>query len=109
MTRGKLNKLKRELLQLRRSPQKAAAIERFAKRVGRKKVKRGKEPVWESQEFSSLFPLAIPHHGGKDLAVGTKNNILDQLEEDVLAYEARLDKEEESAGDEAGDQNEVGE
>jgi hypothetical protein len=95
MTRRKLDKLKRELLQLRRSPQKAAALERFAKRLGRKRVKRGKEPMWESSEFDELYALSIPHHAGRDLAIGTKNSILDQLENDLLAWEAKLEKDEE--------------
>ena len=104
MTRNKLHKLRRELLRLRRSPQKAADLERFAKSVGRKKVRRGKEPTWESTEFN-LFPVAIPHHGGKDLTVGTKNNVLDQLEDDLLAWEERLDSEqdENEPGDLDGD------
>jgi predicted RNase H-like HicB family nuclease len=64
MTRNKLRKLKRELLNLRRSPQKAADLESFARGLGRKKeTKRGKEPMWVSREFDHLFPAAIPHHG----------------------------------------------
>lgn len=96
MDRKKLQTLKRELLALRRSPQKARALERFAGKLGRKKVKRGKEPMWESAEFGELFVLSIPHHGGSgDLPHGTKMSILDQLEDDVLAWEERLDAEEE--------------
>lgn len=95
MKRRSLNKLRREIDALRRSPQKARALENVAKRLGRKRVKRGKEPTWESQEFAELYPLAVPHHGGRDLAPGTKNSILDQLEDDLLAWEARLTKEEE--------------
>jgi hypothetical protein len=53
-------------------------------------VKRGREPMWESTEFEELFVLSIPHHGGRDLAPGTRNSILDQLENDVLAWEERL-------------------
>jgi hypothetical protein len=90
MNRKTLEKLKREIALARRSPQKAADLERLAKRLGRKKVNRGKEPVWVSDEFDKLFPLAIPHHGGRDLAPGTQSNILNFLEDDILAWEERL-------------------
>jgi len=36
------------------------------------------------------IPLSIPHHGGRDLAPGTRNSILNVLEADVLAWEERL-------------------
>lgn len=91
MTRKKLDKLKRELTQLRHSPQKAAALEDLARRLGRRPAKRGKEPMSESVEFDHLYVLSIPRHGGKDLAIGTKNSILDQLEDDVLAWEERVE------------------
>ena len=92
MNRNRLNKIRRELAQARRSPQRAADVESLAKRLGRKRnTKRGKEPVWESQRFPYLFPLAIPHHGGRDLPIGTKNNILDQLESDVNEWDALLE------------------
>jgi hypothetical protein len=93
MNRTKLDKIKREIRNMRRSPQKAAALERLARRLGRKKVKRGKEPVWESQELIEVFPVAIPHHGAKDFAPGTQRSILDALEEDVLVWEERLSNE----------------
>src|SRR5262245_10410261 len=65
MDRKKLDKLKRELAHLRRSPQRALALQGLAKKLGRKSVKRGKEPMWESTEFPQLFVLAIPDHGGE--------------------------------------------
>ena len=95
MNRRKLDKLKRELEQRRRSPQKAIALQSLAQRLGRKRVKRGKEPMWESP-FIELYALSIPDHGGRDLAPGTKNSILNQLEGDILAWEARI-------GDEYGE------
>lgn len=49
--------------------------------------------MWESTEFD-LYPLSIPRHGGRDLAIGTKRSILDQLEDDVQAWEQRLLEEE---------------
>jgi hypothetical protein len=94
MHRKKLDKIKREIAAFRRSPQKATALERLARQLGRKKVKRGKEPVWENQELTELYPLAIPHHGTRDLSIGTQRSILDALEDDVLAWEERLTDEE---------------
>ncbi len=83
----KLGKLRGEVEALRRAPQKASALERIAKKLGRELVKRGKEPMWENKEFDELRSLAIPHHGGKDLPPGTRNSILNQLEDDILAWE----------------------
>lgn len=93
MTPERLDKLRKELAGLRRSQAKAADLESLARRLGRKKVKRGKEPTWESEEFSHLHPLSIPHHGGRDIPIGTKRNILDQLEKDLFSWEMRLDQE----------------
>jgi hypothetical protein len=101
MNRRKLDKLKHQLAALRRSPQKAADLERLASQLGRRPFNRGKEPVWVSVEFN-LFPLSIPHHGGRDLAPGTRNSILNSLEDDVLAWEQRLGDEEEVGEDENG-------
>ncbi|MBC7767615.1 MAG: hypothetical protein H7124_02405 [Phycisphaerales bacterium] len=87
MNGSKLAKLRREHATMRRSPQRARDLEGLAKRLGRKQVKRGKEPVWESEFFVELFPLSIPHHGGKDLKNPTKNQILDSLEDDLDAWD----------------------
>lgn len=65
-------------------------LESLAKRLGRQRINRGKEPVWESAEFPDLFPLSIPHHGGRDLAIGTQRSILNQLEDDMAAWEDKL-------------------
>jgi hypothetical protein len=91
----RLNKLKRQLLQLRRSSARAADVEALAIELGRRKRKgkRSKEPTWVSTEFDNLSPLAIPHHGGRDLTIGTKNSILNQLELDIAEWEQRLDVE----------------
>jgi hypothetical protein len=101
MTRNKLAKLKQDLAAVRRTQATAKDVERLAKRLGRRRKKRGKEPTWESEVFANLYPLTIPHHGGKDLASATKKNILAQLEQDVLAWEMHLD-------DEVEDENESG-
>jgi hypothetical protein len=103
MTPRKLHKLKLELASYRRSQAKAADLESLASRLGRKKVKRGSEPTWESQEFADVYPLSIPHHGGKDLPIGTRRSILDQLQEDVFAWERRLDEKEDDEDGETDD------
>jgi hypothetical protein len=60
--------------------------------------------MWESVEFAELYPLSIPDHGGRDLAIGTKNSILDQLEDDILAWEERIaDDDVDDAADEERD------
>jgi hypothetical protein len=96
--RKKLDKIKREILQRRRSPQNAAALMRLAAQLGRERAKRGKEPTYVSKYFHHLRPLSIPYHGGKDLAPGTKNSILNSLEDDVLAWEAQLGNGKEVSG-----------
>ena len=109
MNRKKLNKARRELAQLRRSPQKAAALESLAGRLGRKLVKRGKEPMWENTKFDQLYALSIPHHGGRDLSLGTQRSILDQLEDDVLAWEEWLGDDEEAQNErDNGEDNGIG-
>jgi hypothetical protein len=91
MTPEKLHKIKREIARLRRTEAKARDLEKVARQLGRKLVKRGREPMWESTAFECLFVLSIPRHGGKDLAPGTRKSILDQLEDDVLAWEDVVD------------------
>lgn len=78
---------------MRRASVNARALEGIAKQLGRREDNtRGKEPVWVNPELG-VFPLSIPRHGGRDIPVGTKNSILDQLEEDILAWEERLEDE----------------
>jgi len=64
--------------------------------------------MWESTEFD-LFVLSIPHHGGRDLAPGTKKSILDQLEDDLLAWEERLGEDErvEDEGEDDDDESDA--
>jgi hypothetical protein len=90
MNRKQLNKLRRAIDGLRRSSPKAIEIQKLAKQLGRKKVKRGKEPTWESREFQDLRPLSIPDHGGKDLSPGVKHSILNQLEDDLICWDERM-------------------
>jgi hypothetical protein len=99
MNRKKLNKLRHELARMRRSPQKSGDLDSLAMALGRKLVNRGKEPVWESTEFDHLYPVSIPRHGARTVSIGTKNSILDQLEDDIQAWDMRLEDEDDSDGD----------
>ena len=90
MNRRALDKLKRELLSQRRSQKKARDLESLARRLGRKNVG-GTHPMWVSTVFPSLRPLSIPHHGGKDIPAGTRNSILDQLDDDIAAWEEEIE------------------
>jgi len=90
MNRKRLERIKRLLQQARRSQQKARDLETLARMLGRRQDKRGKEPTWVHDELP-VYPLSIPHHGGRDLAPGTRNSILNVLEADVTAWEERLE------------------
>jgi hypothetical protein len=76
---------------MRRAQPKARELQSVAHKLGREKIQRGKHPMWESVPFPELRPLSIPDHKGRDMPRGTKNSILDQLEEDLLAWEQRLE------------------
>lgn len=90
MDERKLEKLRAELERMRRATVKASDVEALARKLGRRQVNRGKEPVWES-DLDDVYPLSIPHHGGgRDLPNGTKNSILNSLEVDLEAWEQHL-------------------
>jgi hypothetical protein len=96
MDRKKLRKLQRTAESHRQSQPKPAELVKLAKALGRKKVNRGNEPTYESEEFNDLRPLSIPMHKGKDMAIGTKNSILNQLDDDLMAWEDELTRQERS-------------
>lgn len=88
----RLERIRREAETLRRSQPKSRELQRLAVRLGRKKVDRGKHPMYESEAFPHLRPLSIPNHKGRDLPSGTKNSILNQLEDDLDAWDEALSK-----------------
>lgn len=90
MDRRKLEKLERELGEMRRRAIKASDVQSLAQRLGRKPVKRGKHPMWENVQFPRLSALSIPDHGGKDFPPGTRKSILNQLEDDIAAWNEKL-------------------
>lgn len=71
---------------------KPADVRGLAKRLGRTLVKRGKHPMWES-DLPGRWALSIPDHG-KDLATGTQRSILNHLEDDLVAWEEKLESDE---------------
>jgi hypothetical protein len=89
MDREKLDKLRQEHEAMSGVPQKVGALISLAERLGRKREDRGKHPTWVS-DFE-IPNLSIPIHGGSgDLKRGTQNNILNQLEDDFIAWERKL-------------------
>src|ERR1700723_3551375 len=90
MNRKKLRGLRTEWERLKNSQPKARELISLARKLGRELVDRGKEPMYESTVFN-LRPLSIPNHKGRDMAPGTRNSILDQLDEDFIEWEQRLD------------------
>lgn len=82
----KLKKIEIEMERMRSGTASARDLEAVAIKLGRLKSNRGKEPTWISKHFSNLRPVSIPHHGNKDLKHGTKNSILNDLEEDLFSW-----------------------
>ncbi len=83
--------LRKKVDSFRQSQPKAQNLQSLAKALGRTRDNRGKEPTWIS-EFADLFPLSIPNHKGRDIPTGTKNSILNQLEDDLAKWEETLDE-----------------
>jgi hypothetical protein len=54
--------------------------------------------MYESEIFPHLRPLSIPNHKGRDMPPGTKNSILNQLEDDVDAWDEALSRQERGNG-----------
>jgi len=87
----KLDKIKLDIDSFRnRGGVKSSELESLAKRLGRDRNDRGKEPTWVNRQFPYLRPLSIPHHGSIDLNKFTARGILDQLEEDIKKWEEVL-------------------
>jgi hypothetical protein len=98
MNNKALKKIKRELLEMRKSPHGHSADEfiSIAQKLGRKKDGRGKEPTYVRELDPALSPpLSIPRHGSKDLKAGTAKSIIDALLDDVSHWEEYLSELEE--------------
>ncbi len=89
MNPTKLRRCEQKLAKLRRSVPSAKQLERLATSLGRKRVKIGKEPTWESMAFPNLRPVSIPRHSF--LSRFTAGSILGQLEEDIFRHKEMLE------------------
>lgn len=98
MNRKKLNNIREEMDGMRRRMVKQPEMEAVAKQLGRRLVKRGKHPNWESEMFSHLDALSIPDHGGRDLSKTVRTCALKALEQDIAAWEMWLDQNENGNG-----------
>jgi hypothetical protein len=101
MTKSKLDKIRRELRQMRLHPQGRGASEliSLAKKLGRTPSKRGKEPTYIRDGEPALAPpLSIPNHPG-DMKVKTVQSIVDQLLDDADEWELHLMDEDEEDED----------
>ena len=88
----RIDKLRRETKALRRKGGiKGRELRKIAGAVGRSLGKRGKEPTWVSEQFSTR-PLSIPGHPG-DLNRNTAGDILNQLEQDLDELQEEMDDE----------------
>ncbi len=95
MKRRAWEKLRREVEQLRSrlGSIRASELVALAKRMGRQRFERGKEPTYVR---AGWFPLSIPGHPGT-LKKGTAHSIVNQLEQDVVAMEAEVEDDEAQA------------
>jgi len=95
MNPPKVIRLRQKLESLRgKGGVKSTEIQLLAKKLGRKRHKRGSEPTWINESFRHLRPVSIPHHS-KGLNRFTARAILDQLEADLEAWEAESNVDEE--------------
>jgi hypothetical protein len=105
MNRKRLAKIERELSELQKNPhgKSPRLFVRLAKKLGRKKVNRGKEPTYASPSEPDLgSPLSIPNHDV--LKSGTAASILNTLQNDHDLWAQHLDQiGEPDSGDDAED------
>ena len=92
MNNNTLKKIKRQLQDMEKSPQKRNCRDfiSIAKQLGRTEDSRGKEPTYTRTRDPALSPpLSIPRHSG-DIKVGTARSIIDSLLSDVDDWELYL-------------------
>lgn len=104
----RLAKIEGELEELQRAPhgKSPRVFVRLAKKLGRQKAKRGKEPTYDSPDVPDLGPpLSIPNHDF--LKIGTALSILNTLQSDVDVWRQYLDQQPKiQAPEDAGDDKE---
>ena len=93
MTPKKLRNIKEKIAAYRKkaSNLRHRDLERIALALGRKRVKRGKEPTYESTLLETTV-VTIPDHGTKTVSPGVAKNVLDVFEEDVFWLEEQLEE-----------------
>src|SRR5688572_17410793 len=92
MTEVKLEKIKQLIARCRRKTNTHRDLEAIVIALKRRRVKRGKEPTYESTVFLNVNVITIPDHAGKTLKKGLAANILNQCEEDVFRFEEQIEK-----------------
>ena len=101
MDQRKLKKLRRRLEAFRaQGGVSSKPVVKLAKALGCERDSRGKEPTYVNKQLPGLFPISIPDR--KDLAPGTKANILDALEIHIHTWEAKLEREKASSNGQKG-------
>ena len=96
MNKKKLLKIRRQLLDMRKSPSGIRSVDfiSLATQVGRTKSPVGKHPTYVRESAPALSPpLSIPSHPG-DMKVGTAREIIDILLDDVDDWLMHLDEHE---------------
>ncbi|HTV86475.1 MAG TPA: hypothetical protein VME63_13780 [Dyella sp.] len=95
MNLNKLKKLEAKLLALANPPRpiRAQELQSIAKKLGRKKAKRGSEPNWVRLSDPVLCPpISIPDHGGKDIKSRTARSIIDALLNDIDVWKQHINE-----------------
>jgi hypothetical protein len=93
MDQKKLAKIERLIAECRRKSNKHRDLEHIVLALERRRVKRGKEPTYESVAFPNVNMITIPDHGGKNIKRGTSHSILNQCEEDVWRFKEAFNRE----------------
>src|SRR5215470_7626978 len=93
MTEAKLEKIRQMILACRRKINKHRDLEQIVLALERRRVKRGKEPTYESIAFPNVNAITIPDHAGRTVKKGTAATILNQCQEDVYRFEEKLEAE----------------
>lgn len=90
MNKNKIRKLKERLKRLRSGAGgiRSRDLVKFAQALGRERIKRGGEPTYVSALLPYSRPISIPGH--PTVNKFTAGNILDALEQDILALEEKL-------------------
>ena len=98
MERKKLNRLQRDLRAARRAPQTEADLADLARRCGREVRSGSNHPMWISPMFPTHRPFPISRHGGNPIvAPHVRKVILSALEADLMAWEDKLELEEQAS------------